>query len=127
VRHDRSVTRDEALAGALSASWSDRAAAATELTHHVDDEVEVAVRRLLADENTAVVEAAAAGLLDRCDLYGVGLFCAAHAEADDHVGDHLNDVLRDAVNTTPEILDLLRMAREEGQRGASEVLQWLGR
>jgi hypothetical protein len=121
------VTREEALRAALSPLWSDRAVAATELTAQLDEEVEPIVQRLLADEDTGVIEAAAAGLLARRDLHGVRLFCSTHVEADEHVGDHLNDVLRDAVRATPAIIGLLRTATERGQPGAGEVLSWLGR
>jgi HEAT repeat protein len=119
------MTREEALAAALSTSWSDRAAAATELARQLDAEVEPTLHLLLTDQDAAVVEAAAAGLLERGDQYGIGLFCLVHREADDQVGDHLNDVLRDAVNATPEIVALLRTAAEQDQPGAVDVLGWL--
>jgi hypothetical protein len=53
---------------------------------------------------------------------GVRLLCAAQAEADDDVGDHLNDVLWDGVNATPEIVALLRTAADQGEPGAAEAI-----
>jgi HEAT repeat protein len=125
VRHDVGVDRTEALVASTSEDWSERAAAARVLAEALDDETKPALLRLLSDhDNTAVVQAAAESLLARRDSLGIDLFCVAYAQADDELGDHLNDSLL-AVPQQPENLSLMREAAQRGMRGAIQALQWL--
>jgi hypothetical protein len=125
VRHDVGVDRAEALLASTSEDWSERAAAARVLAEALDDETRPALLRLLSDhENTAVVQVAAESLLARRDGLGIDLFCVAYAQADDELGDHLNDSLL-AVPQQPENLSLMREAAQRGVPGAIQALQWL--
>ncbi len=118
---------DDAITAASSRDWSTRAAAASLLAGSDDPEVEAMTRSLLGDENTAVIEAAARALLLRGDRRGVELFCDAYADpADDHVADHLNDVLMIIKFERPETFDVLQSLAQGGRAGAQEALQWLG-
>jgi hypothetical protein len=75
-------------------------------------------------DNTAVVQTAARALLARSDDSGVRLFCIAYAQADDELGDHLNNSLL-AVSEQPDNLRLMREAAQNGMPGARKALRWL--
>jgi hypothetical protein len=125
VRHDVEVDRAEALAASTSEDWSERAAAAKVLAESIDDETKPVLLRLLLDhDDTAVVQATAEALLARCDDLGINLFCVAYAQADDELGDHLNDSLL-AAPQQPDNLSLIRDAAQRGTPGAMRALQWL--
>jgi HEAT repeat protein len=109
----------------MSEDWSERASAAASLAKTIDDETAPVLLRLLLDaDDTAVVQAAAKALLARSDDSGVRLFCTAYAQADDELGDHLNDSLL-AVSQQPENLRLMREAAQTGMQGAGKALRWL--
>jgi hypothetical protein len=109
----------------MSDDWSARAAAARILAESIDNETRPVLLRLLLDHaDTAVVQAAAEALLARCDDLGINVFCTAYAQADDDLGDHLNDSLL-TIRRQPENLSLMREAARSGMPGARRALLWL--
>ena len=119
------MNRQEAKSAALSPDWDQRAEAASILgATAADDVADLILRLLWDDEDLAVVDGAAEALLNRADEAGVRFFCIAYAEADDQLGDHLNDSLL-RVRQDSRLLALFRRDAAMGQPGAIEALNWL--
>jgi len=113
------------MVAAVSASWEDRASAARLLAGDPDDISMGLMDRLLADEDLAVAEAAAAALLGQADSQAVAQFTSAYLSADDQLGDHFNDVLVVAVQVNPGIVAILERLSRAQDAGAQEALAWL--
>lgn len=122
--------RDAAVTSSRSEHWEVRAAAARELVKYTDPLVERCIERLLDDPNTAVIEVAVEALLRQADTRCAALFLTAYSQADDHVGDHMNDVVRELWGRNFPLPDLclavLREGDEQAKAGAAALLRWLG-
>lgn len=124
--------RDKAIAGAGSEDFKRRAEAAQELVKYTDQVAERCIERLLDDPNTAVIEAAVEALLRQRDTRCAALLLAAYARADDQVGDHMNDVVRElwegeGVPVPDLCLAVLQeVTDEQAKVGAAALRRWLG-
>jgi HEAT repeat protein len=120
------MDRSSALAAATSDQWAERVAAAGVLARMDDAESQAALLRLLQDENLAPVAAASRAVLMRASEPSLALFTSAYAEADDQVGDCMNDELCTAASADKEVVAALERLAGAGDAGAQRCLDWLG-
>lgn len=63
-------------------------------------------------------------------LHSTAVFLTAYSMREEHVGDHMNDVVRYLCNQGLPVVDLCRAVLRDGtppaKAGARELLAWLG-
>ena len=120
------MDRSDALQAAGNIEWNDRATAGEVLATFDDTEAGAALDALLADPDLAVVKRTVAALLAMPSADSLRRFTSAYVNADDQVGDAMNDELRAAVVMNPRLRLGLTALAEEDDLGAQMALEWLG-
>jgi hypothetical protein len=117
------------IALARSPDWGKRVGAAAQLAALDSPDADVELGRLLRDENTAVIDAAAEALLNRGNESGIRVVLKALVAADDESGEHILWMVSTAHHEGGPVLRVIKaLAQDKDQavnEGAEIVLAWL--
>lgn len=116
---------------AESEDWIGWHATALRLGAATDPEAREMQRRLLRDDDLAVIEAMAESLVRSQDVGSVALVCEASVTESDQIGDTLNMVLlplwKSGAADVPRLLVAVTATHDgAAKEGARAALRWLG-